>query len=129
MVNVIQNQTDYLVHTCDIHIIWLINEFLYGFNYAIDELISHFMKNGILFPNVFWPTLRKKCSSDPETVKGQNIFLNRMFFLKFGLSEKHSKFWKNLPHGFDKSADLLSKRQNHEEDFFKICVLPRKSKL
>ena len=27
------------------------------------------------------------------------------------------KIWKNLPHGFDKSADLLSKRQNHEEDF------------
>jgi hypothetical protein len=25
---------------------------------------------------------------------------------------------KNLPHGFDKSADLLSKRQDHEEDFF-----------
>ena len=37
------------------------------------------------------------------------------------------KIWKNLPHGFDKSADLLSKRQNHEEDFFKICVLLRKS--
>ena len=31
------------------------------------------------------------------------------------------KIWKNLPHGFDKSADLLSKRQNHEEDFFKLC--------
>ena len=38
--------------------------------------------------------------------------------LKFGLSEKHTKFEKNLPHGFDKSADLLSKRQNPEEDFF-----------
>ena len=25
---------------------------------------------------------------------------------------------KKFPHGFDKSADLLSKRQNHEEDFF-----------
>ena len=30
------------------------------------------------------------------------------------------KIWKNLPHGIDKSADLLSKRQNHEEDFFKL---------
>ena len=49
--------------------------------------------------------------------------------LKFGFSEKHSKFEKNLLHGFDKPADLLSKRQNHEEDFFKICVLLRKSKL
>ena len=39
------------------------------------------------------------------------------------------KIWKNLPHGFDKSADLLSKRQNHEEDFFKLCVLLKKSDL
>ena len=27
------------------------------------------------------------------------------------------KIWKNHPYGFDKSADLLSKRQNHMEDF------------
>ena len=32
------------------------------------------------------------------------------------------KIWKNLPHGFDKSADLHSKRQNHEEDFFIMCA-------
>ena len=49
--------------------------------------------------------------------------------VKFGLSDKHTKFEKNLPHGFDKSADLLSKRQNHEEDFFKLCVLLKKSEL
>ena len=42
--------------------------------------------------------------------------------IKFGLSEKHTKFEKNLPHGFDKSADLHSKRQNHEEDFFIMCA-------
>ena len=48
---------------------------------------------------------------------------------KFELSEKHTKFEKNLPHGFDKWADLLSKRQNHEEDFFKLCVLLKKSEL
>ena len=36
---------------------------------------------------------------------------------------------KNLPHGFDESADLQSKRQNHKEDFFKICVLLKNSKL
>ena len=39
------------------------------------------------------------------------------------------KIWKNLPHGFDKSADLLSKCQNHEEDVFELCVLLRKSEL
>ena len=49
--------------------------------------------------------------------------------IKFGLSEKHTKFEKNIPHGFDKSADLLSKRQKHEEDFFKLCALLRKSEL
>ena len=39
------------------------------------------------------------------------------------------KIWKNFPYGFDKSA-LLSKRQNHEEDFFfKLCVLLKKSEL
>ena len=46
--------------------------------------------------------------------------------IKFGHSEKHTKFEKNLPHGFDKSADLPSKRQNHEEDFFQIICASQK---
>ena len=37
------------------------------------------------------------------------------------------KVWKNLPHGFEKSADLLSKRQNHDEDFFSNYVCFSKS--
>ena len=49
--------------------------------------------------------------------------------LKFGNSEKHTKFEKNLSHGFDNSVDLLSKCQNHEEDFSKLCVLLKKSEL
>ena len=49
--------------------------------------------------------------------------------IKFGLFEKHSKFQLNLSYGFDKSADLLRKRQNHKEDFFKICVLLKKSEV
>ena len=44
------------------------------------------------------------------------------------VGETH-KIWKKLPHGFDKSADLLSKHQNHEEDFLKLCVLLKKSEL
>ena len=56
------------------------------------------------------------------------LSLNRVY-VKFGLSEKHTKFEKNLPYGFDKSADLLSKRQNHEEDFFKLCMLLKMSEL
>ena len=59
----------------------------------------------------------------------KKIALHKWALVKFRLSEKHTKFEKNLPHGFDKSADLLSKRQNHEEDFFKLCVLLRNSKL
>ena len=47
--------------------------------------------------------------------------------LKFELSEKPIKFEKNLSHGFDKSADLLGK--HHNKDFFKLCVLLRKSEL
>ena len=46
--------------------------------------------------------------------------------LKFGLSEKHTKFEKNLPHGFDKSADLLSKCQNNKDDFFKLYLFSQK---
>ena len=61
-----------------------------------------------------------------STISSQNLYALK---IKFGLSEKHTKFEKNLPHGFDKSADLLSKRQNHEEDFFKLCVLLKKSEL
>ena len=57
------------------------------------------------------------------------VYIKRKKYVKFGLSEKHTKFEKNLPHGFDKSADLLSRRQNHEEDFFKLCVLLKKFEL
>ena len=39
------------------------------------------------------------------------------------------KIWKNLSHGFDKLADLLSKRQNHEENCAKICGLLVKTEL
>ena len=38
------------------------------------------------------------------------------------------KIWKIRLYGFDKSADLLSKRQNHEKDFFKLCVLLKETK-
>ena len=45
--------------------------------------------------------------------------------VKFRLSKIH----KNIPYGFDKSADLLIKCQNHVEDFFKLCVFLKKSEL
>ena len=48
-------------------------------------------------------------------------------FDHFGLSEKHTKFEKSLPHGFDKSVDLLGKHQNHEEDFFQIMCASQKA--
>ena len=49
--------------------------------------------------------------------------------LKVRTFRETHKILKNLPRGFDKSADLLSKHQNHEEDFFKLCVLLKKSEL
>ena len=66
-----------------------------------------------------------------------NLFWVRIFhfknwnfeFCKVRTFLETHKIWNNLPHGFDKSADLLSKRQNHEEDFFKLCVLLKKSEL
>ena len=65
-----------------------------------------------------------------KNVNNSKFFFHKLFltnhFIKFGLFEKHSKFEKNLPYGFDKSADLLSELY---EIFFKICVLLRKSEL
>ena len=46
--------------------------------------------------------------------------------VKFGPSEKHTKFEKKIPHGFDKSADLLSKCQNNKDDFFKLYLFSQK---
>ena len=46
------------------------------------------------------------------------------FFVKFGLSEKQTKFEKNLPHGFDKSADLL-KGQLNSEKIYEVIVSPK----
>ena len=42
------------------------------------------------------------------------------FSVKVRTFWKTHNIWKNLPDGYGKSADLLSKRQNHEEDFFQI---------
>ena len=45
-----------------------------------------------------------------ETVEENWVSTQSWFVLiKFGLSEKHTKFEKNLPNGFDKLADLLNK--------------------
>ena len=57
--------------------------------------------------------------SNPDSVLSL-IFKVRPFW-------KTHKIWKNLPRGFDKSADLLSKCQNHEEDFFSNYVCFSKS--
>ena len=50
-----------------------------------------------------------------------------MLTFKVRTSWETHKIWKNLPHGFVKSADLLSKRQNHEDDFLKFRVCFSKS--
>ena len=35
-------------------------------NYRTSLTFYEFLKNGILLPKLFWPTVRKKCSSDRE---------------------------------------------------------------
>ena len=46
------------------------------------EKKRHRDRNGILLPKLFWPTVRKNCSGDIQTVKGQNnaMFGKRMLF-------------------------------------------------
>ena len=41
-------------------------------------------------------------------------------FVKFGLSEKQTKYEKIFLMVLTNPADLLSKRRNHKEDFFKL---------
>ena len=66
-------------------------------------------------------TIREK-----SLIKGQGVTINVSKVRTFW---ETPKIWKNLPHNFDKSADLLSKRQNHEEDFADFCGLVRKIEL
>ena len=58
-----------------------------------------------------------------ESMADQNY---KILIIKVRTFWETQKIWKNLPHGFDKSADLLSKRQNHEEDFFQIMCASQK---
>ena len=61
---------------------------------------------------------------EKSLIKGQGVTMNVSKVRTFW---ETPKIWKNLPHSFDKSADLLSKRQNHEEDFFSNYVCFSKS--
>ena len=64
--------------------------------------------------------------SNPHHPTTPALRYGTQYMKKFRLSEKHTKFEKN---GFDKSADLLSKRQKHEEAIFKFFELLKKSEL
>ena len=48
---------------------------------------------------------------------------------QFTLSDKHTKFDKIFFIVSTNQLIYLSKRQNHEEDFFKLCVLLKKTEL
>ena len=94
-------------------------------------------KISILLIRIWWKNLLENYSTFWITVLefrtgvlNFSIFENdTKIFSKVQTFWDAHKFWKNLPHGFDKSADLLTKRQNHEEDFFKLCVLLKKFEL
>ena len=98
-------------------------------NYSSDIIIDNFSyvyetkytsSNCTMRWNIFW---RSICG----LVQLNKYKKAPCFFPKIQTFWETHNIWKNLPHGFDKSADLLSKRQNHVEDFFKFCVLLRKS--
>ena len=85
----------------------------------------------------FLPISSKKCldhfsiSKEPRTILMKKNKTEKPFGLKGCTSKLRTfwethKIWKNLPHGLDKSADLLSKRQNHEDDGANFCGLLRK---
>ena len=61
-----------------------------------------------------------------EVVQGTIFIEQNWYFVKVWTFWETHKIWKNLPYGFDKSADLLSKRQNHKEDFFQIMCASQK---
>ena len=108
-------------------------------NYCANHLIKVYGK--ILSDNFKLQYEQKPSFNDPQCT-GTSNFLKRKTIsklksvslyiqvlkeqIKFGHSEKHTKFEKNLPHGFDKSADLLSKCQNLEGDFFQIICASQK---
>ena len=41
------------------------------------------LKNGILLPKLFWPTVRKKCSSDSNRERSEQFLLTECFFNLF----------------------------------------------
>ena len=55
-------------------------------------------------------------------IKRRTFQVNKLL-LKFSFSEKATKIWKKYPSCFDKSADLLGKRQKKEGDFYKFFSL------
>ena len=92
-------------------------------NYSSDIIIDNFSyvyetkytsSNCTMRWNIFW---RSICG----LVQLNKYKKAPCFFPKIQTFWETHNIWKNLPHGFDKSTDLLSqKRQNHEQDFFQI---------
>ena len=110
-------------------IVSLQTEFLYHFSLDILLKLSHLALKKTL---VIYDCLQSKFwqNNDVESLDSTTlIFTFYVEHCKVQTFWETHKIWKNLPHGFDKSADLPSKRLNHEEDFFKLCVLLKKSEL
>ena len=58
-----------------------------------------------------------------------NIKIGVEYLLKFGLSEKYTKFENIFLMVLTNQLIYLVNVKNHEEDFFKLCVLLKKSEL
>ena len=55
----------------------------------LNLLLKH--QNGILFPKLFWPNVRKNCSSDREQLLNKVFEITRTIYSN---SERSDKFWK-----------------------------------
>ena len=75
----------------------------------------------IFFDKIFWSNFNSAgLQGKPPMIEYRKNCSNGK--IGFGFSEKHTKICTSFAH-------FLSKHPNHEDDFFKFCVLLRKSEL
>ena len=84
------------------------------------QFLTHSTKNGILFLKLFWPTMRKKCYSDPKNFQNSRICKNLVtldYFFFWTLEDQKKNFEKNAFWRFLRSNTL---KNNHNLNWKKI---------
>ena len=86
----------------------------------------------ITLPKLYIPSAIKDQTQTFLSLSDWGVMCHDIFetFCNFGKDQtfwEALKIWKNLPRGFDKSAGILSKRQNHEDFFSKFVCFSESS--